>query len=104
MSMIHEKRDQVNYGAPMGSSTRAAYYPERARRLQYEAWARIEGRRVHLITSRHPDRLVRKPFFACGEARRHGWVTMIWRNGIAYRLHLARIRAALIAKVVLPLP
>lgn len=66
----------INYGEPMGSSTRRTHFPERA--------ARRENHR--------PDPLVRKSAFACGEAARRGWMVLVWEN--PYMREIVRARLA----------
>lgn len=68
----------INYGAPMGSCSRQSHYPERA--------ARREGRTK--------DQLARKPYFACGEAARRGWMVMAWGNPYMRRVVRERIEAS----------
>ena len=52
----------------------------------------------------NPDRLARKPAFACGEAAKRGWAVMIWNGPVTRGLYLERFRKALAAREVLPLP
>jgi hypothetical protein len=79
---------EVNYGTSMGSCSRRTHYPDRAMRRAQR---------------RHPDPLVQKRYFACGEAARCGWMLMAWRNGFMRDVVRARIAASRAAGP-LPLP
>lgn len=86
--------DPINYGEPMGSSSRETHYPDRAaRRAELRAYGSWKG-----------DALSRKPFFACGEARKRGWMAIVWDNPYMREIVRKRLTAALAARTVLPLP
>lgn len=78
----------INYGTPMGACTRRTFYPERA--IRRAAWER-----------RHPDPLVWKRFFACGEAAVRGWMVLVWANPMMRTIVRERIA---VSRAVGPLP
>jgi hypothetical protein len=83
-----------NYGAPMAGDTKASTFPDRyARQCGVGEWLRGTA-----------DPLKRRPFFACGEARKIGWARAIWRNEYMRAICLERARTALAKHEVLPLP
>lgn len=85
-----EAGQSINYGTPMGSCSRRTFYPDRA--IRRAAWSRM-----------HPDPLVWKRSFACGEAARRGWALVVWQNPTMREIVRGRIAASRAAGP-LPLP